>query len=118
LAELEADPCKFDIDLLLKDTAFKAPGAETYVCKDPGGGEDIRYDLGAGARCNACATGQCCDSFVECLDDTDCECFLNCSGSTDACFTKCGITDYPAPFDTHLACIQDGCQTECSTLFE
>jgi hypothetical protein len=118
LAELEDGPCKFDIDLLLKDTAFRAPEAETYVCKDPSGGADIRYDLGVGARCNACSTGQCCDSFVDCLDDTDCECFLNCSGSTDACFAKCGITDFPTQFDVHLTCIQDNCQTECATLFE
>jgi hypothetical protein len=118
LAELEDGACKFDVDLLLKDTAFKAPEPGMYACKDPSGGPDIPYDLDAGARCNACATAQCCASLVECLDDTDCECFLKCSGSPDACFSKCGITDYPAQFDAHLACIQDNCQSECSKLFE
>jgi hypothetical protein len=111
LAELQADDCGFNIDDLLVDDDFRAQKSDEYVCKD--GDESVPYDLMTGVECNQCATEHCCDSFVSCLNDTACSCFLGCSGEDTACFAKCKIKDYPDAFNDHVSCLSAGCADAC-----
>jgi hypothetical protein len=117
LDDLLSGPCKFDIDLLLKDTNFKAdsgPSPTGFFCSD--GSKKYEYDLGSGDACNVCATSAkstCCDSWVTCLKDTACECYVNCVDTDDVCFKQCKITDIPADFVTHANCVGDNCAKEC-----
>jgi hypothetical protein len=119
LDDLLNGPCKFDIDLFLKDTNFKANnGTGTvpsgFFCID--GNKKYEYDLGSGDACNVCATSAkstCCDSWVTCLKNTACECYVNCVDTDDVCFKQCNITDLPPDFVTHANCVGDNCSQEC-----
>jgi hypothetical protein len=127
LEELQTGACAFDLDLLLKDTNFHAtkpdggikPDAGTvdpskFYCAD--GKDKYDYDLGSGDACNVCATDTktgCCDTWVGCLKDTACACFVDCADEDDVCFAKCKITDYPDIFIDHANCVGDQCGREC-----
>lgn len=82
-----------------------------YLCKD--GNESYPYDLKSGAECNACATQNCCDSFLACVKDTACTCYLECEGDDAECYSQCMISADPPDFDQHLTCLVDNCADPC-----
>lgn len=89
---------------------------DEYMCRD--GSQSVPYDFGLGAACNACGAESCCDSFVDCQNDTACSCFWDClnSGEADSamdCFPPCNISAFPPDFADHAVCLSDNCTAPC-----
>lgn len=89
---------------------------EEYTCRD--GTQSVPYDFGLGAECNACGAESCCDSFVDCQNDTACLCFWEClnGGEVDSameCFGPCNISAYPSEFADHAVCLDENCRAPC-----
>ncbi|MCB9753430.1 MAG: hypothetical protein H6713_26105 [Myxococcales bacterium] len=61
--------------------------------------------------CKGCIKTSCCDAVVDCLEDVDCTCWLNCiqhNNDFDPCKVECGINGNPGPI---TACANSKCNT-------
>ena len=119
LADLSDGDCKFGLSRLLSDSEAesdaggRAPEPGATECR--ANGKAVDYDFGAGEACNTCAIKNCCASFDACEADADCACYWKCLGQTGMrdCRKDCGLSDYPADFVDHAACLTDHCASPC-----
>lgn len=65
-------------------------------------------------QCNACVAEYCCDQFVQCQDELECSCIMDCLdmelGDPMTCSQDCGVS---AVFPQLDQCLMNECQDHC-----